>query len=216
MSRSWKEHRYLSKEAYMPQYKGMPGTRCRSGWLGEWAGGYWGLFGWHWKYKWWKYIITFWKKMNMNERLCSYNLQKNSRGSVDVTSGNWFPSSQKTQDKVMYLGKRLICFMIWNVESQDRANSGCQGLVKSDPRVHSRRLPGDCRRQSRDSKLLLKHPWYAHWPGLPQWGPILNVGIGMCLIHVNAYVALPKDMLFFYTDWVFRRQITQAGGEKVF
>ena len=67
MSRSWKEPRYLSKEAYMPQYKGMPGPRCRSGWLGDWAGGYGWLFGWHWKSKWWKYIITFWKKINEHE-----------------------------------------------------------------------------------------------------------------------------------------------------
>jgi hypothetical protein len=30
---------------YMPQYRGMPGPKSGSGWVGEWVGGYGGLLG---------------------------------------------------------------------------------------------------------------------------------------------------------------------------
>jgi hypothetical protein len=30
---------------YMPQYRGMPGPKSGSGWVGEWRGGYGGLLG---------------------------------------------------------------------------------------------------------------------------------------------------------------------------
>ena len=36
---------------------------------------------------------------------------------------------------------------------KDRASSGCQGLVMSDPRVHSRRIPGHCGRQRAETPL---------------------------------------------------------------
>jgi hypothetical protein len=30
---------------YMPQYRGTPGPRSRSGWVGEWVERVWGTFG---------------------------------------------------------------------------------------------------------------------------------------------------------------------------
>jgi hypothetical protein len=41
----WKEAPW-SCNLYMPQYRGMPGPRSWSGWVGEWGGGrLWGTFG---------------------------------------------------------------------------------------------------------------------------------------------------------------------------
>jgi hypothetical protein len=42
---------------YMPQYRGTPGLKSGSWWVGEWEGGYGGLLGEHWKCKWGKYLI---------------------------------------------------------------------------------------------------------------------------------------------------------------
>jgi hypothetical protein len=36
---------HWSCKLYMPQYRGTPGPRSRSGWVGEWGGGYGGLLG---------------------------------------------------------------------------------------------------------------------------------------------------------------------------
>jgi hypothetical protein len=47
----WPSRPSLEREApcscklYMPQYRGMPGPRSRSEWVGEWEGGYGGLLG---------------------------------------------------------------------------------------------------------------------------------------------------------------------------
>jgi hypothetical protein len=30
---------------YLPQYRGMPGPRSRSGWVGEWVGDFWDSIG---------------------------------------------------------------------------------------------------------------------------------------------------------------------------
>ena len=40
----WKE-RPTGRANYMPQYRGMPGPRSGSGWVGEWGGRVWGTFG---------------------------------------------------------------------------------------------------------------------------------------------------------------------------
>jgi hypothetical protein len=36
---------HWSCKLYMPQYRGMPGPRSGSEWVGEWGGGYGGLLG---------------------------------------------------------------------------------------------------------------------------------------------------------------------------
>jgi hypothetical protein len=47
----WPSWPSLEREAhwtcklYMPQYRGMPGPKSGSGWVGEWGGGYGGLLG---------------------------------------------------------------------------------------------------------------------------------------------------------------------------
>ena len=47
-SHQWKEAHWLCK-LYMPQYRGIPGPRSGSGWVGEWAGehvgDFWGSIG---------------------------------------------------------------------------------------------------------------------------------------------------------------------------
>jgi hypothetical protein len=49
--RRWPIQPSLEREAhwscklYMPQYRGTPGPRSGSGWVGEWGGGYGGLLG---------------------------------------------------------------------------------------------------------------------------------------------------------------------------
>jgi hypothetical protein len=56
----WPSWPSLEREAhwtcklYMPQYRGTPGPKSGSGWVGEWGGGYGGLLGYHWKCKWGK------------------------------------------------------------------------------------------------------------------------------------------------------------------
>jgi hypothetical protein len=46
----WPSRPSLEREAhwtfklYMPQYRGMPGPKSGSGWVGKWGGGYGGLF----------------------------------------------------------------------------------------------------------------------------------------------------------------------------
>jgi hypothetical protein len=46
----------------MPQFRGTPGPKSGSGWVGEWVGGYGGLLGYHWKCKGGKYLIKIFKK----------------------------------------------------------------------------------------------------------------------------------------------------------
>jgi hypothetical protein len=46
----------------MPQYRGTPGPKRGSGWVGEWGGGYGGLLVQHWKCKWAKNLIKMEKK----------------------------------------------------------------------------------------------------------------------------------------------------------
>jgi hypothetical protein len=47
----WPSQPSLEREAlwtcklYMPQYRGTPGPKRGSGWVGEWGGGYGGLLG---------------------------------------------------------------------------------------------------------------------------------------------------------------------------
>jgi hypothetical protein len=41
----------------MPQYRGTPGPRSRSGWVGEWGGQYGGLLGYDLKCKCRKYLV---------------------------------------------------------------------------------------------------------------------------------------------------------------
>jgi hypothetical protein len=41
----------------MPQYRGTPGPKRGSRWVGACGGGYGGLLGWHWKCKRGKYLI---------------------------------------------------------------------------------------------------------------------------------------------------------------
>jgi hypothetical protein len=59
----WPSRPSLEREAhwtcklYMPQYRGMPGPKSGSGWVGESGGGCEGLLGYHWKCKWGKYLI---------------------------------------------------------------------------------------------------------------------------------------------------------------
>jgi hypothetical protein len=49
--RRWPSRPSLGREApwycklYMPQYRGMPGPKSGSGWVGEWGEGYGGLLG---------------------------------------------------------------------------------------------------------------------------------------------------------------------------
>jgi hypothetical protein len=42
----------------MPQYRGTPGPKSGSGWVGKCGGGYGELSDYHWKYKLGKYLIT--------------------------------------------------------------------------------------------------------------------------------------------------------------
>ena len=44
VSHHWKEALWTCK-LYMPQYRGMPGPKRGSGWVGEWGGTVWGTFG---------------------------------------------------------------------------------------------------------------------------------------------------------------------------
>jgi hypothetical protein len=50
-SRRWPSNPSLGRETpwscklYMPQYRGTPGPRSGSGWVGDWRGGNGGLFG---------------------------------------------------------------------------------------------------------------------------------------------------------------------------
>jgi hypothetical protein len=41
----WKERPIGRADFYMPQYRGTPGPRSGSGWVGEWGGEYGGLLG---------------------------------------------------------------------------------------------------------------------------------------------------------------------------
>jgi hypothetical protein len=41
----WKERPLGLAKLYMPQYRGTPGPRSGSGWVGEWWGGYGELLG---------------------------------------------------------------------------------------------------------------------------------------------------------------------------
>ena len=67
-NRRWPSWPSLGREApwscklYMPQYRGMPGPRSGSGWVGE-QGRYRGLLGQHLKCKCRKYLIEIGKKM---------------------------------------------------------------------------------------------------------------------------------------------------------
>jgi hypothetical protein len=44
-SQNWRERPHWTCKLYMPQYRGTPGPKSGSGWVGEWGGGYWGLLG---------------------------------------------------------------------------------------------------------------------------------------------------------------------------
>jgi hypothetical protein len=44
VSHHWKEALWTCK-LYMPQYRGTPGPKRGSGWVGDWGGGYGGTFG---------------------------------------------------------------------------------------------------------------------------------------------------------------------------
>jgi hypothetical protein len=74
----WPSRPSLEREAhwthkiYMPQYRGTPGPKSGSGWVGGLGGWYGGLLGKHWKCKWGKYLI---KNIKKEKKVKIKNLQ---------------------------------------------------------------------------------------------------------------------------------------------